>query len=85
MPDTPTTYAELVQLVISIVNIIIPALFGIVFVYFIWKLIDAWVLHAGDANKRAEGKQYAIAAVIAFVVMISAWGIVVLVNQSLFG
>ena len=85
MPDTPTTYAELVQFIISLINIIIPALFGIVFVYFIWKLIDAWVLHADDPKKREAGKQYAVAAVIAFVVMVSAWGIVVLIDQSLFG
>ncbi|MCB9812048.1 hypothetical protein H6778_00095 [Candidatus Nomurabacteria bacterium] len=81
----PTTYSGLVIHIIDIINLMIPALFGVVFVYFIWKMIDAWVLRAGDQSGREEGKQYALAAIIAFVVMITAWGIVSMVKNSLFG
>jgi len=82
---TPTTYSELVKFVIDFINILIPALFAIVFVYFVWKMIDAWILNAGDETKQTEGKQYLVSAIIAFVVMISAWGIVALIGRSLFG
>jgi len=54
---TPTTYSGLVNGIIGIINLIIPAIFGIVFVYFVWKVIDAWVINAGDEKRRAEGKQ----------------------------
>jgi len=54
-------------------------------VYFVWKVIDAWVINAGDEKRRAEGKQYAMIAVIVFVLMVSAWGIVAMVKSSVFG
>jgi len=79
------TYKDIVNYVIEIINVIIPTLFALLFVYFIWKMISAWVLNAGDETKRSEGKQYAIAAVVVFVVMVSAWGIVEMIRQSIFG
>lgn len=82
---TPTTYSGFVNLIISIIELIIPALFAAVFLYFVWKVIDSWVIHGGDSSRVEEGKQYATSAVIAFVVMISAWGIVAMIKQSLFG
>ena len=85
MSNPPTTYAGLVNSIIEIVEVLIPALFGIMFVYFVWKIIDSWVINAGDEGKRTEGKQYAVAAVVAFVVMLTAWGIVRLLQVSFFG
>ncbi len=85
MPTTPTTYSGLVNQIIDIINLVIPALFAVVFIYFIWKVIDAWVINAGDETRRAEGKQYAMIAVVVFVLMISAWGIVAMIKSSLFG
>lgn len=82
---TPTSYSELVTFIIGFINILIPALFAVVFLYFIWKVIDSWVINGGDQAKVEEGKQYATAAVIAFVVMISAWGIVAMIKSSIFG
>jgi uncharacterized membrane protein YqjE len=85
MTKTPTTYSGLVEEIIKIINLIIPAIFAIIFVYFVWKVIDAWIINAGDEKKRAEGKQYAMIAVLVFVLMVSAWGIVAMVKSSLFG
>jgi hypothetical protein len=82
---TPATYSDLVTHIIGIINILIPAVFAIVFLYFVWKMIDSWIIHAGDEKGREEGKQYAVAAVIAFVVMVSVWGIVAMIKSSIFG
>lgn len=84
-PSTPTTYSELVNLILGIINMLIPALFGVLFVYLVWKIVDSWVLHAGDETKREEGKKYVITAVFVFVLMISAWGVVAMLRQSFFG
>lgn len=83
--NTPTTFKELVELIIGFINILIPVLFGFLFLYVMWKIIDAWILNAGNDEKREEGKQLALVAVLIFVLMISAWGIVALIQQSLFG
>ena len=72
---TPTTFSELVDFFIGFVNILITALFALAFLVLIWKIIDAWVIHADDEKKRAEGKSLALTAVIVFVVMLSIWGI----------
>ena len=82
---TPTTFKGLVGFIIDFINILIPVLFGIIFVYIIWKIVDAWILNAGNEEKREEGKRLALAAVLLFVLMVTAWGIVALIKQSLFG
>ena len=81
---TPTTYKDLVSLIIGIINLIVPALFAFLFIYLVWKIIDAWIINAGDQSKRDEGKKYAVTAVIVFVIMVSVWGIVALIRNSLF-
>lgn len=81
----PTTFAEFVNLIIGLINTAIPVLFGVVFVYLVWKVFDSWILNAGDESKREEGKKYALTAVLVLVLMISAWGIVVMIKESLFG
>jgi heme O synthase-like polyprenyltransferase len=81
----PTTFAGLVNEVIGIINIIIPLIFGILFLYLVWRVFENWVLKADDQNAREAGRQYALSAVIVFVVMISTWGIVRLLQSSLFG
>jgi hypothetical protein len=83
--QTPTDFSSLVNFFIDIINTIIPVLFAVVFVYVVWKIIDAWVIHADDEGKREEGKQLVMVAVLVLVLMISAWGIVAMIKQSVFG
>ncbi len=82
---TPTTFKGLVGFVIDFINILIPTLFALLFVYIVWKIVDAWILNAGNEEKREEGKSLVITAVLVFVLMVTAWGIVALIKQSLFG
>jgi Type IV secretion system pilin len=85
MPQTPTTFAGLVDFILGFINILIPALFGILFLYLVVRIIDAWIIHADDDKKREEGKRLLITAALVFVVMVSAWGIVAMIRTSLFG
>ena len=82
--ETPTTFSGLVDMILGIIGLIIPAIFGVVFVVIIWKIIDAWILNAGDEKKRTEGKQLVVVAVFVFVIMISTWGIVYMLRNSFF-
>ena len=85
MPTTPTTFAELVKLVLDFFNLLIPLIFTLLFVFIVWKIIDSWVINATDEGKRSEGKQMALLAVVVMVIMIIAWGIVSLISATLFG
>lgn len=84
MQKTPTTFKGLVDFIVGFINVLIPALFGVLFLYIVWKIIDAWILHADDDSKREEGRRLVITAVLVFVLMISTWGIVAMIKQSLF-
>ncbi len=85
MQTTPTSFKGLVEFIIDFINILIPTLFAVLFVYIVWKIVDAWVLNAGNDEKIEEGKRLITVAVLVFVLMISAWGIVALIKQSFFG
>ncbi|MEN9920701.1 MAG: hypothetical protein RL538_594 [Candidatus Parcubacteria bacterium] len=85
MGSTPTSFKDLVEFIISFINILIPALFGFLFLYVMWKVIDAWIINADNETKREEGKRLILIAVLVFVLMISAWGVVALIKQSVFG
>lgn len=84
MQNTPTSFKGLVEFIVGFINILIPALFGVLFLYIVWKIIDAWIIHADDDSKREEGRRLVITAVLVFVLMISTWGIVAMIKQTLF-
>lgn len=57
-------------------------IFAIAFLVVLWKMIDAWVIHADDPSKREEGTTMALTAVIVMVVMVSIWGILALLTGN---
>ena len=80
---TPTTFAGLVSFLLGIINMIIPLLMGLGFVFIIWKLVDAWIIHADDPSKLEEGRTIAITGAVVFVIMVSIWGILSILRHSL--
>jgi uncharacterized membrane protein len=82
--ETPTDFRGIVNFFLDFIGVLIPALFAILFIYIMWKIIDAWIIHADDETKRKEGKSLVVVAVLVFVLMISTWGIVGLIQRSLF-
>jgi len=85
MSTPPTTFAGLVNEILGLINLIIPLIFAIIFLFLTWKIIDAWIINAGDEKKVEDGKKYALVAVLVTVLMIAAWGIVEMLRSSLFG
>lgn len=81
----PTTLSGLVNLFLGLINLIIPLIFALIFLFLVWKVIDSWILHADDERKRAEGKQYAVTAVIVMVILTIIWGIIAMLRSSIFG
>ncbi len=69
---------------LGMISLIIPFLFSLALLVIIWKIIDAWVLHADEPASIEEGKQYAIWGVLVLVVMSSVWGIIALLRSSIF-
>ncbi len=82
---TPTTFGELVDSLLGLIGQAVPVLFAVVFVFLVWKIFDSWVINAGDEKKREEGKQYAMTAVLVFIIMLVVWGVVRMLRSSIFG
>jgi Kef-type K+ transport system membrane component KefB len=80
MDSTPTDFSSLVNFFLEFVNIAITFLFALAFLVVLWKVIDAWVIHADDPSKREEGTTMAITAVLVMIVMVSIWGILALLT-----
>ena len=55
---------------------LIPLLFGVALLVFLWGIFKYFILGGGDEGKREEGKQLMLYAIIGFVVMVSVFGIV---------
>jgi hypothetical protein len=64
----------------GLLNLVIPVIFGLALVYFFWGT-SQFILNAGDAKARDEGKQKMIWGIIALFVMVSIYGILSLVGS----
>lgn len=82
MTETPTDFKGLVSFFLEFVNIGITAIFALAFLVVLWKMIDAWIIHADDPSKREEGTTMAITAVLVMIVMVSIWGILALLTGN---
>jgi hypothetical protein len=55
---------------------VIPFIFALAMVSFIWGVVNFFILNADEEAKRAQGKQFMLWGIIALAVMISVWGLV---------
>ncbi|MFZ1074889.1 MAG: hypothetical protein WAN50_00755 [Minisyncoccia bacterium] len=60
----------------TINNIIVPVIFAIAFIVFLWGVFVTFILGAGKEDKREEGKNLMLWGLIGFFVMVSIWGLV---------
>jgi len=72
----------LVVLASSIVNMLVPIVSTLVVLFFFWGLAQ-YVLAAGDEEKAKEGKGIMIWGAVALFVMVSIWGIIGFLQQTL--
>lgn len=64
-------------------NLIIPALIAIAFIVFLWGVFNYFILGAADEKKRTDGRQFVLYGIIGFVIILSVWGLVNLVRDTL--
>lgn len=66
-----------VQLALNFVNgVLVPALFGLIFIIFAWGVYKALIKGAQNAELKKEGQKLILNSVIGAVVILSFWGIV---------
>ncbi len=66
-----------IGLLISIINrALIPLIFAVAFLLFLWGILQFFFLNGENEEKRKEGRKFIIAGIIGFFIMMSIWGIV---------
>ncbi|KKW10554.1 MAG: hypothetical protein UY50_C0031G0012 [Parcubacteria group bacterium GW2011_GWA2_49_9] len=83
-PNQDLTFLSFAQRLSGIANTIIPFLIGVAFVFVIWGIFK-YIRHAGDSEKVAEGRMMLVYGVVALFMMLSFWGFVMIIKNSLFG
>lgn len=57
-------------------NILVPVLFAIAFIVFLWGAFDTFILGANSEDVKEKGKNLMLWGLIGFFVMVSVWGLV---------
>ena len=62
---------------------IVPVLFAVGIVLFVWGVVNFFIIGAGEEAKRTQGKQFIIWGIIAFAVLVSVWGLVRILGNTI--
>ena len=62
-------------------NAIIPLIFALALVLFVWGVIK-FVINDDEQTKKEEGRQFMLWGIIALSVMVSVWGLVKIVGNT---
>ncbi|MBL1434331.1 hypothetical protein COB87_002060 [Candidatus Wolfebacteria bacterium] len=75
---------DLASDIITFINeTLIPLVFALALIVFIWGLFQSFIIGGTNEEKRAEGKQLMMWGIIAFAVMVSVWGLVNILTGTL--
>jgi len=75
-PTSPTFGTLMDFFTCNISRSVIPLIFVLATVSFIWGVVQYVILGAEEEAKRAKGKQFMLWGIIALAVMVSVWGLV---------
>ncbi len=64
-------------------NILVPLVFALSFIIFIFGVFRYFIAGAADEGKRDTGRQFMIYGIIGFFVMLSVWGLVHLLTGTI--
>ena len=73
-------------IIATINNILVPVLFAIAFLVFLWGAFDVFIIGSNSEDVKEHGKNLMLWGLIGFFVMVSIWGLVnILLGTVTFG
>ena len=70
--------------IIGVFNtVIVPVIFALAFLAFIWGIMSYFFFHGGEEQKRTEGRQFILWGIIGMVVLFSVGGVVKILLSTL--
>lgn len=70
-------------LTVFISDVLLPLLFGIALLFFVWNTVKFFIIDAGQDDAKDNAKRLALYGIGAFVLLVSLWGIVNVLISSL--
>lgn len=80
----PRTYADLIGLFLSIINLIIPIVIGIAVVGFMYGVLK-YMLSLGNEQEQKSGREIMLWGVVALFLMFTVWGILRVLSNTFLG
>jgi multisubunit Na+/H+ antiporter MnhB subunit len=80
----PKDFKGFLNLLNGIIALLVPIIFALVFLTISWGIIKAWIIDEPGSDSVESGKRVVTVGVIALAIMFSLWGIVKLIQASLF-
>ena len=69
--------SDIGSVIINIINnVLVPVLFAIAFIVFLWGAFKVFILGANNEEVKEQGKNLMLWGLIGFFVMVSIWGLV---------
>ena len=80
---TTSTFKDLLCFLTYLIDSsIIPFIFSIAIVAFIWGVVQFFIINSDEEAKREQGKQFMIWGIVALAVMLSVWGLVSILSTT---
>jgi len=80
----PTNLQDLIGRAQGLVKLLVPLVMSLAVLAFVWGLFN-FIFHGGDTKKRTEGYSFMFYGILALFVMVSMWGLVNLLYNTIFG
>ncbi len=85
---TDMTFAQFVGSgstgIVGIINtVIVPTIFALAFLVFIWGIVNYFFISGGEEKKLEEGRAFALWGILGMVVLFSVWGLVNMLLSTL--
>lgn len=71
-----TIQSFIINIIYFINNSILPLLFGIAFFFFLWNAFQFFIVKGATDDGREKARRLMLWGILAFVIMVSIWGIV---------
>jgi len=78
------TFASWVNSLLGLVNIVVvPGIFALAFLVFIWGVLKFFFLNGENEESRAQGREFMIWGILGMVLLFGVWGVVNLLISTL--
>jgi NADH:ubiquinone oxidoreductase subunit 6 (subunit J) len=83
--DPTAAFASVVDPIIaSILDPLVMLMFAVAVVVFVWGIVEM-LMHGDDATAREKGRNHMLGGIVGIVIMVSAWGIIYFISNTIGG